>query len=156
MPRFKPKGVLERSALADLWKNTLSRIPSTYGRLTYLASLRDANSGVYRHHGLASLFGRDQSAQALRKSHELAFQEWLELDLEGKSADLKGYIAELEDPPGVVLQHLAHSAPSEFQLPDNAGAAERRLFQRDFRTAVELLTRELAAGWSGRASSPPA
>src|SRR6478672_862944 len=70
MPRFRLKGMLERNALADLWKHTLSQIPSTYGRLAYLASLRDANSGVYRHHGLSAAFGREESVSAMRKSHQ--------------------------------------------------------------------------------------
>jgi hypothetical protein len=47
--------MLERSATADLFKNTLSRIPTLFGRLAYLASLRDSNSGIYRHYGLASI-----------------------------------------------------------------------------------------------------
>ncbi|MDP9115300.1 MAG: hypothetical protein M3O20_16675, partial [Acidobacteriota bacterium] len=75
MPRFKPKGMLERDALADLWKHTLSQIPTVYGRLVYLASLRDPNSGTYRHHGLSASFGREQSIYALRKSHEQTFLE---------------------------------------------------------------------------------
>ena len=29
----------DRSAAADLWRNTLSQIPTTFGRLIYLASL---------------------------------------------------------------------------------------------------------------------
>ena len=81
MPRFKLKGTLERDAVADLWKHTLSQIPTTYGRLVYLASLRDPNSGSYRHHGLSAAFGREQSTYALRTSHEQTFLQWLNLPL---------------------------------------------------------------------------
>jgi hypothetical protein len=154
MPRFKPKGALERSAQADLWKHTLSRISSAYGRLSYLASLRDANSGVYRHHGLAAMFGRDESARALRESHEQTFLEWLEMDLEGKTRDLREYVSNLEDPPDVVLAYLAATARNEFQLPDGARAAQRRLFHRDFETAVALLSSRSGAGSTDPASSP--
>ena len=87
MPRFKAKGMLERNALADLWKHTLSQIPSTYGRLVYLASLRDPNSGSYRHHGLSAAFGREESGSALRKSHEDIFLEWLKMPLAQKNAE---------------------------------------------------------------------
>ena len=139
MPRFKLKGALERSAAADLWKHTLSGIPTAYGRLSYLTSLRDANSGIYRHHGLTAVFGREDSARALRESHEQAFMEWLELDLEAKTADLRDYITGLEDAPDVVLKYLASSARNEFQLPESARRAERHLFHRDFETAVTLL-----------------
>ena len=146
MPRFKLKGALERSASADLWKHTLSRIPTAYGRLTYLVSLRDPNSGIYRHHGLAAVFGRDESIRALRESHDRAFREWLMLDLELKTADLQEYIAGLDDDPDVVLKYLASTAHNEFQLPESARAADRLLFHRDFETAVSLIRNGLDAG----------
>src|SRR5580658_8601899 len=103
MPRFKPKSVLETSAISDLWKHTLSRIPTLFGRLAYLASLRDPNSGAYRHHGLSAVFGREESGKALRESHEQAFVEWLKLSLAEKYEDLARYLATLEDPQGLIV-----------------------------------------------------
>ena len=156
MPRFKIKGVLERSAAADLWKRTLSRIPTSYGRLTYIASLRDSNSGVYRHHGLMATFGREDSTRALRESHERCFLEWLNLDLESKTSDLREFIGGLEDPPAVVLKHLATTAGYEYQLPDSALPMERELFHRDFDMAAALLSHGSGGEPGGRDSSPPA
>ena len=144
MPRFKIKGALDRSAVADLWRRTLSGIPTAYGRLAYLASLRDQNSGVYRHHGLAATFGREESTRALRESHERCFMEWLNLDLEVKTADLRDYITGLEDPPAVVLKYLGSAARNEFHLPDSALPMERELFHRDFGTAADLVIRDLS------------
>jgi hypothetical protein len=140
VPRFKLKGALERSAAADLWKQTLSVIPTSYGRLAYLASLRDPTSGVYRHHGLSAIYGREESTRALRESHEQAFANWLSLDLETKTADLREYAAALEEPPDAVLKYLATRAAGEFQSPDAARAVERELFRRDFETVVEILS----------------
>lgn len=153
MPRFKPKGTLERSAVADLWKNTLSRIPTAYGRLSYLVSLRDPNSGVYRHHGLAAVFGRDESARALRESHERTFQEWLGLDLESKTADLQDYVVQLEDQIEVVLNYLASTIQSELRLPESARPSERKLFHRDFEAAVTVLIHAHAGDRDARGSS---
>src|SRR5580658_3729115 len=101
MPRFKPKSVLETSAISDLWKHTLSRIPTLFGRLAYLAGLRDPNSGAYRHHGLSAVFGREESGKALRESHEQAFVEWLKLSLAEKHGDLVSHLARLEEERGV-------------------------------------------------------
>jgi hypothetical protein len=150
VPRFKIKGVLERSASADLWRRTLTGIPTAYGRLAYLASLRDQNSGVYRHHGLAATFGRDESTRALRESHERCFMEWLNLDLEAKTADLRDYVSSLEDPPAVVLEYLGSAARNEFHLPDSALPMERELFHRDFDAAAEFVTRDLSEDQGGR------
>src|SRR6516162_2021143 len=109
MPRFRPKAMLERSATADLFKNTLSRIPTLFGRLAYLASLRDPVSGIYRHHGLGSIFGREEARKALSESHWQIFREWLNISLEEKSEDLRRYLDNLEDPAAAVLQHWAEA-----------------------------------------------
>jgi hypothetical protein len=139
MPRFKPKGVLERTALADLWKHTLSQIPTLYGRLAYLASLRDPNSGVYRHHGLSMAFGREESGQALKQSHEKTFSEWLNLALAEKSADLGSYLRELEDPQRSVAVHWLRSDHYRAHIPDSARPMECQLFQTDLEALLRLL-----------------
>lgn len=144
MPRFKPKGVLERSASGDLWKNTLSRIPTVYGRLAYLSSLRDSNSGVYRHHGLMALFGREESGKALRESHQLVFQEWLNLPLAEKYSDLTEYLKELEDPSQQVLDHWRKAQSYRSLLPDGARPMEIELFARDLDALVETIRNGLA------------
>jgi hypothetical protein len=139
MPRFRPKGMLERNALADLWKHTLSQIPSIYGRLVYLTSLRDANSGVYRHHGLSAAFGREESLSALRKSHEDAFREWLNLALSAKSADLITHFQNVEENPRQVVTYLARATPYLSQVPDSASPAQRRQFKMEMETLLELV-----------------
>lgn len=139
MPRFRPKGMLERNALADLWKHTLSQIPSIYGRLVYLASLRDANSGIYRHHGLSSSFGREESLSALRQSHEDTFREWLNLPLPDKSADLVAYFQNVDEDPRQVVTYLARATPYLSQLPDSASRAQRRQFKMEMEILLELL-----------------
>ena len=139
MPRFKPKGMLERSALADLWKHTLSQIPTVYGRLVYLASLRDANSGAYRHHGLSAAFGREESLDALRKSHEDTFREWLGMPLAAKSADLAAHFQNIQENPRQVVAYLARGKPYLSQGPDSASPAQRRQFGVEMEILLELV-----------------
>ena len=138
MPRHIVKGALERTAAADLWKNTLSRIPSVFGRLIYLAGLRDANSGSYRHHGLAAVFGRDESTRALRESHEKTFADWLCLSLEQKNNDLSVYFDGLEEPKEEIVDHFRRSRSYRAHVPDSARRVEQRLFRRDLEILLEL------------------
>jgi hypothetical protein len=154
MPRFKPKGVLERTAVEDLWKHTLSRIPTIYGRLTYLASLRDTNSGVYRHHGLAAVFGREESGKALRISHAQAFLEWINLPLAEKSEDLTCYFATLDDPSTLVAEHLLTSGVYRSQAPDSARQMEREFFCSDLEALLELIRNQPGGGGSFPPPSP--
>jgi hypothetical protein len=153
MPRFKPKAGLERSAAGDLWKNTLSKIPTLFGRMAYLGGLRDPNSGVYRHHGLSLVFGREESSRTLREHHEQAFFEWLNLSLADKSADLTCYFASLDDPLPVVLDHWLKTKSFEQHAPGAARPMERELFIRDLEALVETIRNGLPVDWSSRASS---
>lgn len=155
MPRFRTKGVLERSAASDLWKHTLSKIPTLYGRLSYLASLRDANSGSYRHHGLTALFGREESAKALRESHEQAFTEWLSLFLADKSHDLTSYLASLEEDRVLVAGHWLRSRIYRTQAPSSAHEMERALFCSDMEALLESIRNAPGASEPSPGSSPP-
>lgn len=132
MPQFRPKATLEPSASADLYKNTLSRIPTVFGRLAYLASLRDPHTGIYRHHGFASVFGREESRKALGLSHEAVFQEWLNLSLAAKREDMTEHFDGLEDPRSVVLDHWAKVPDYRNYIPASARASERELFFAEF------------------------
>src|SRR5579871_248580 len=138
MPRARPKGGLEGSAVADLFKHTLSRIPTVYGQLSYLASLRDLNSGIYRHHGLFVTFGREESVQALQSSHEGVFRDWLAMPLEGKYEDLSAYLASLDDPKTKVFQHWKQSRIYRTCIPQQATEAETELFLYELEVLLDL------------------
>ena len=131
--------MLERSALADLYKNTLGNIPTVFGQLSYLASLRDRDSGVYRHHGLAAIFGREESRRALRQGHGQVFQQWLNLPLEQKRDDLEQYLDRLDGPRRTVLRHWAESRVYRGYTPPSARESERELFFQEFEILLEIL-----------------
>ena len=153
MPRFR-KSALEHSAAGDLWKHTLSQIPTAYGRLSYLASLRDQNSGIYRHHGLAAVFGREESSKALRESHEEAFFEWISFSMREKKMDLTQYFAGLEDPVSVVVQHLLNSGIYRGQVPASAHRVEQQLFCADLEALLETIKGALNVDGPNQAPSP--
>ena len=156
MPRFKVKGVLERDPVADLWKHTLSKIPTTYGRLLYLAGLRDTRTGVYQHHGLAAAFGREESKRTLLESHRQVFVEWLNLPLAEKAANLRSYLASaeatLEESRETILSHWLRTG-HRFQLPDSASPAEQLLFQQELHLLLQMLKAEPAGAVTDPGSS---
>jgi len=146
MNRKKSNDALDRSAVADLWRNTLSQIPTVFGRLVYLASLRDQNNGRYQHHGLSLVFGEEEARKALRLSHDQAFGEWLSFNLEQQHADLGLYLSELFEDKRTVLETWQKLAPYNNLIPKSAKSVERQLYIADLTALLALLKNEYGVG----------
>ena len=137
---------LDRKAASDLWRNTLSQIPSVFGRLMFLSSLRNLNSGRYEHHGLALVFGSYEASKALKKSHREAFAEWLSYDIEEQKADLDLYLSEQPDHKRTILKTWEKLEPYRNILPSSVKDVERKLYLADLRAILNLLKNASGAG----------
>ena len=62
-----------QEAYDDFLRRTLAKIPCGVARLIYLASMRDYNTGKYRHDGLAARFSADDAGEALEMAHREIF-----------------------------------------------------------------------------------
>ncbi len=142
MKRHATDGRFDRGAAADVWRRTLSQIPTVFGRLVYLASLRDPNSGRYEHFGLAQMFGEQAADLALRQSHIESFKQWLSFNLEQQMQDLDRYLAGLHPDPRTVLDTWWRVQPYRNLIPAAAAEAERRLYLADLETLLEVLRSE--------------
>jgi len=130
-------------AAADLWQRTLSQVPSTFGRLVYLATLRDPNSGEYRHHGFAAVFGWEQAGHAMRESHERLFGEWLSYSLQQQKVDLELYVSGLEPERRRVVETWSQIEPYRGIVPASTSGLERELFLADLDALLSLMRNEL-------------
>ena len=131
-----------KRAIQDVWARTLSQIPTALGRIAYLASLRDPNTGRYEHFGLAQLYSAEESDQALRESHGQAFAEWLNFSLADQKDDLENYLASLGKDRGTVLEAWTKLQSYRNLLPVDASAAESELFVTDLELILRLLRGE--------------
>lgn len=136
-------------AARDLWRHTLSQIPTLFGRLVYLASLRDVNTGQYVHHGLSTVFGPDVANAAMRKSHEEVFAEWLGYGLEAQRSDLEFYVSGLEPQRKTVVENWTKLEPFRALPPETARMVEKDLFYSDLEMVLSLLRNELGVSWNG-------
>lgn len=141
---FGPDRRSSREPAADLWRHTLARIPTLFGRMLYLASLRNSTSGVYEHPSLAQMVGEEEAGETLRRSHARVFQDWLCLNLEQQKADLQEYLAEAPN-PAAMLDDWSASGAFRAWVPSDAQDVERRLFTGDLETLLLLLKREYGA-----------
>jgi hypothetical protein len=138
----RSKGILERGAPSDLSRNTLSQIPSVFGRLVYLSNLRGANSGKYEHHGLALIFGEAEADKALRKTHKDTFQTWLNYNLAEQRADLDLYLSAVEGNRRSLIETWVRLTPYRNLIPASASEVEKQLYLSDFNALLRVLINE--------------
>jgi len=139
MTRPKPESGFDRSPDADLWRHTLSQIPTIFGRLVYLTSLRDPNTGVYQHYGLGQQFGEAEADEVLRDSHRKAFAEWISSSLEQQKADLDLYLAGIDGDKKAILETWIRLKPYRNLMPASVLQVEETLYLSDLETLLKLL-----------------
>jgi hypothetical protein len=132
----------EEGGAAEMWRHTLSQIPSTFGKLVYISSLRDVNTGRYEHHGLAQLFGEQETEKALRESHRKVFAEWLSYNLEQQKEDLDRYLSSFQVDKRTILATWTRLTPYRNLMPADLGEPERKLYLADFEAVLDLLRNE--------------
>jgi len=134
---------------SDLWRHTLARIPTLFGRLIYLSSLRNQSDGAYTHRALAQMVGDEQADETLRRSHARVFQDWLCLNLEQQKGDLQEYLAELPNPFGILTGWMSSASYCDL-APPSAQEPERQLFIGDLKNLLSVLSQEYGAAGSDR------
>jgi hypothetical protein len=138
--------VLDGKAVSDIWRNTLSRIPTVFGRLSYLSSLRNPNSGRYEHHGLSLRFGALDASRALKKSHREAFTEWLSYNVEQQHADLQLYLSDQPEDKRTILKAWEKLETYRNVMPSSAKDLEKKLFLSDLKAILRVLRNASGAG----------
>ena len=123
-----------RTPAAMLWRKTLSQVPTVFGRLAFLASLRNAATGRYSHEELLRILGPEATDRQLCNSHHQVFSEWLRFSLSEQKADLDDYLS-----TGGRSRAAFHYRNL---VPPTARDVERQLYLTDLETLLELLKYE--------------
>jgi hypothetical protein len=128
-----------RKLTEDLTERTLASIASEYGKLIYLASLRDLASGTYRHEGLETLYSAGSVQEALLQAHREVCSRIMEMPLALQEMDLascwKGFEADAEGLIGNWKESEAYRTLMPFGLPDYM----RTLFCSNIETLLSVL-----------------
>jgi hypothetical protein len=129
----------KEAALAANWRRTLDSIPAMLGRLVYLASLRNANTGVYEHAGLADRVGVEITDRVIRRSHLTIFQEWLCYGLRRQKSELDEHLSSLNGDKREVIYNWLSLEPFGVWVPAESKDVERKLFYTDLAIVMELI-----------------
>jgi hypothetical protein len=136
-----PKSVPAARVL-ECWQQQVADIPSTFGRLAFLAGLKNSETARYTHYQLTAAFGADEADKVIRRTHLDTFAEWLSFRLERQQADLNVFMASVDGHRRQILAACAVLAPHVWCIPDGVAEHERRLYLADLEAILEPLYSE--------------
>ncbi len=128
----------------ELRRDLLASIPATYGRLVYLSSLRDPNSGKYEHFETSTNCGDIIAHSVLELVHIQTYREWLSMNLEQQRADLMLYLVSVGLGRRQVLQTWLVTSPFRSLIPMHTQPVEQDVFLSDMQALLALLMNEYA------------
>jgi hypothetical protein len=128
-----------RSVVRDFTATTLASIPNVFGRLVYIASLRDLSSGNYEHAGLSALYSAPAVQESLECCHYEIFQKILETPLSLQAQDLGECLQGMAGPYHSTLLHWRQMETYRVLPPGNAPDYLRELFFSNLRALLEIL-----------------
>jgi hypothetical protein len=142
---FVTKRMDVRAAVEDMRRRTLAEIRRPLDRLIYLASLRDYNTGVYYHDGLASRFSEDAVCEALSDCHREVFRQLLFCSLEDLVVQLEAYADSTNAAPADFVAAWQGLEPYRVSVPAETDSVSANFFFSNVRVALAILQNRLHA-----------
>jgi len=130
-------------AASDLRSRTLADIPRSLDRLIYLASMRDYNTGLYYHDGLASRFTQEVACEALADCHREAFSQLVGCSLRELVSQMEGYIDSTHTSPRDFVAAWKKLEPYRVAVPVETDPLTAQLLFSSFKIALAILEARL-------------
>ena len=142
MLRSKGNNPTETDGSEALWLRDLSCIETYYGRLVYLAQLRNPDTGRYEHYG--STPGTTSNliaSRSLKRIHETIFRDWVSFSLERKKKEIESYITSVDEEgkPELLVDAWLRLEPYRNLVPASVQGPERQRHISDIETILGLL-----------------
>lgn len=128
-----------RLAIDDFEINNLAGLRGQFSQIIYLASLRDYNTGIYRHYGLETRYPREAVNEALRQCHEKVFEDLLALPLEDQTRDLLDFFESLKEDRKKLIKTWENLRSYQILPPEKCPPLARKLFEDNFQVMLRVL-----------------
>jgi hypothetical protein len=136
-----------RSVIQDFTSRTLAVIPSDFGRLYYVSSLKDSETGRYQHDGLRDVYSEDSVQEALTHCHEELFSRILETPLKDQERDLLKCLDAAGDQFWPVVESWRETKVFTEMCPDGLPSYLNDLFSSNMAAMLDIiLTRQVNLG----------
>jgi hypothetical protein len=132
-----------QQAAEDLRRRSLSEFPRPLDRLIYLASMRDYNTGLYYHDGLASRFSQEVACEAMADCHREAFHELVGCSLENLVGQMEAYMASTHTSPAEFLTAWRGLEPYRVAVPVESDPLSAQFLFSSFKIALAILESRL-------------
>lgn len=150
---FAPKRMDVRRAVGDIHARTLAKLPRALDRLIYLSSMRDYNTGLYYHDGLAERFSPEVACEALADCHREAYCELISCSLQDLVGQMEAYVESSNTRPEGFIAAWEGLAPYRVAIPAQTDPFSSEFLFSNFRLALAIVAERLA---DPRPSSPVA
>src|SRR5207245_1015930 len=127
------------TACENLRNLSLARIESDFGRLVYLGSLRDYNTGHYHHAGLILQFGEEVAREALGLCHQEVFDRLVRCCIADLVAEIERYAGSAAIPFADFLNSWEKLQPYRVVAPLGTDPIASHLFISNVRAALAVL-----------------
>jgi hypothetical protein len=127
------------AAKQDLRLRTLEPIGYDFGRLIYLSSLRDFNTGEYYHQGLAHSFSEQAASAALAGCHEEVFYHLALSPLESVLGQLERFIRSSRSDLEKTVNAWETLEAYRVMIPSVCDRLVAELFRSNVKVAMEVL-----------------
>jgi hypothetical protein len=130
-------------AADDLRRRSLAGYPRPLDRLIYLASMRDYNTGLYYHDGLASRYSAEVACEAMADCHREAFRQLVANSLEELVEQLEAYMASTHTSPTDFVTAWKGLEPYRVAVPVESDPLSAQFLFSTFKVALAILESRL-------------
>jgi hypothetical protein len=128
-----------RRVIEAFTRGSLAPIPTQLGRISYVANLRDAATGLYRHPGLEASYPPGSVQDAIAYCHRELFDRVLESPLDEQETDLRRFFQETGEPSEQNAHHWLEQETYRQLAPPGAPTYLNDLFESNMRVVLRLI-----------------